>query len=105
MSNKGDLVSVKAAYSRKFEDSFGGLNQDEQRLTVKKCNLWHDSPEHPSLRFRSWTGHVPARYKNLNPKYFRVSSSIRVLVIEDNNAPVLEFIGRHKEYERFISQA
>jgi hypothetical protein len=107
MSIKGSLDLVKAAYSKKFEDSFLDLNQDEQRLAFKKCNLWHDSPDHPSLRFKNWSGHVPARYKNLNPKYFRVSSSIRVFVIQENtNSPmVMEFVGRHDDYERFIRKS
>ena len=82
MSAKGFLDSVRAAYSKKFADSFGRLTGDEQRLASKKCNLWHSSKDHPSLQFRTWSGHVPNRYKNLNPKYFRVSSSMRVLVIE-----------------------
>jgi hypothetical protein len=92
MNNKGFLDSIKAAYSKRFEDSFSILSQDEQKLVSKKCNLWHGFSAHPSLRFRNWSGHVPAKYRDSNPKYFRVSLSIRILVIEEDGKPILEYV-------------
>jgi len=105
MSDNDGLRLLKSQHSKKFAASLQDLSQDEQRLVIKKCNLWHDSQDHPSLQFRKWSGHAPARYKSLNPRYFRVSSSIRVFVIEDNSKQVLEFVGRHRDYEQFVGQS
>lgn len=83
--------------TEKFRKAFAELPADVQKQARQAYRLFKESPQHPSLRFKSIH---PSR-----PIYsVRVGMDYRAIGIRDGNDIIWYWIGSHSEYDKLIQQ-
>src|SRR5437762_2478321 len=99
MSDRDSLDLLQTPYSSKFKESCEGLLVQERILVISKCELWRKNPKHGALEFRKTYWTLPVAYRNKETWYFRAGLSLRVLVYRTDVGWMLEFVGRHKNFD------
>lgn len=89
------MVVNNIFYSEEFEKEFKKLQNDIQKITAKKVEIFKQNPFHSSLRLHSLYGNLA--------EYWSISINMRIRIIferTDNDDIIFNNIGKHDIYNK-----
>jgi len=87
---------MKAAALPAFWKAYDGLDEPGKRQARKAFQLWEQNPFHPSLHFKCIN-------REEDIWSVRVTRGYRALGVLDGDTVTWFWIGKHDDYERFLS--
>jgi hypothetical protein len=87
---------MKSATLPSFWAAYGALDEKIRRQARKAYRLWAENPFHPALHFK-------CVHSDESVWAVRITRDCRALGVLDGDTVTWFWIGRHDDYERFIS--